>query len=91
MSENRCPSCRRELPVADGTFCPYCGAALAKGDELPEPVRAALDAAGKENDPVKKHTAAVRRPGSFPELPAHRGRTALSGEVARAGREESHL
>ena len=41
MSENRCPSCRRELPVADGTFCPYCGAALAKGDELPEPVRAA--------------------------------------------------
>lgn len=35
MSENRCPSCRRELPVADGTFCPYCGAALAKGDELP--------------------------------------------------------
>lgn len=48
MSENRCPSCRRELPVADGIFCPYCGAALAKGDELPEPVRAALDAAGKE-------------------------------------------
>ena len=55
MSENRCPSCRRELPVADGIFCPYCGAALAKGDELPEPVRAALDAAGKENDPVKKY------------------------------------
>ena len=41
MSENRCPACRRALPVADGTFCPYCGAALAKGDELPEPVRAA--------------------------------------------------
>ena len=89
MSENRCPSCRRELPVADGIFCPYCGAALAKGDELPEPVRAALDAAGKENDPVKKYR--LRRPGGVPELPAHRGRTAFSGAAARAGREESHL
>ena len=66
MSENRCPSCRRELPVADGTFCPYCGAALAKGDELPEPVRAALDAAGKENDPVKKYRLLCDAREAFP-------------------------
>lgn len=66
MSENRCPSCRRELPVADGTFCPYCGAALAKGDELPEPIRAALDAAGKENDPVKKYRLLCDAREAFP-------------------------
>ena len=66
MSENRCPSCRRELPVADGIFCPYCGAALAKGDELPEPVRAALDAAGKENDPVKKYRLLCDAREAFP-------------------------
>ena len=66
MSENRCPSCQRELPVADGAFCPYCGAALEKGDELPEPVRAALEAAGKENDPVKKHRMLTEARQAFP-------------------------
>ena len=65
MSENRCPSCQRELPVADGAFCPYCGAALEKGDELPEPVRAALEAAGK------KAPHADRSPAGVPELPAY--------------------
>ena len=66
MSENRCPSCQRELPVADGAFCPYCGAAFEKGDELPETVRAALEAAGKENDPVKKHRMLTEARQAFP-------------------------
>lgn len=66
MSENRCPSCQRELPVADGAFCPYCGAALEKGDELPETVRAALEAAWKENDPVKKHRMLTEARQAFP-------------------------
>ena len=91
MSENRCPSCRRELPVADGIFCPYCGAALSKEEKLSEQLRAVLDAAGKEADPVKKHRMLAEAREAFPELPAHRGRTAFSGAAARAGREESHL
>ena len=47
MSKNRCPACRRALPVNDGAFCPYCGAALSKEEKMSEQLRAVLNAAGK--------------------------------------------
>lgn len=67
MSENRCPACRRALPVNDGAFCPYCGAALSKEEKLPEQLRAVLDAAGKEADPVKKHRMLAEAREAFPD------------------------
>lgn len=67
MSENRCPACRRALPVNDGAFCPYCGAALSKEEKLPEQLRAVLEAAGKEADPVKKHRMLAEAREAFPD------------------------
>ena len=87
MSENRCPSCRRELPVADGIFCPYCGAALSKEEKLSEQLRAVLDAAGKEADPVKKHRMLAEAREAFPDcLPIEEELLFLGGCTSGTGR-----
>ena len=57
MSETTrtCPVCRKDQPVGDAAFCPFCGASLAVPAPVPESVKKTLEALQKTDDPVKKH------------------------------------
>ena len=64
----QCVMCRRELPVADAAFCPYCGAAVqTRRRETPEAVRKLLSELEKQKDPVKKHAMLLEAQKEYPD------------------------
>lgn len=50
-----CPICHQALPVEGAAFCPFCGAPLAKQEDIPPAAQEALNKAQKTDNPVKKH------------------------------------
>lgn len=50
-----CPICHQALPMEGAAFCPFCGAAIAKKDDIPAAAQEALHKAQKTDNPVKKH------------------------------------
>lgn len=64
----QCMMCRRELPVADARFCPYCGAALDPNQPaVPQEIRQLLSELEKQKDPVKKHAMLLEAQKQFPD------------------------
>jgi hypothetical protein len=70
MNVRFCPSCR-SLILADFRFCPYCGAATAKGPELAEALAEPFDrlggaeAAPASASPASLEASASGRAGLF--------------------------
>ncbi len=64
----RCVMCRRELPVTDAAFCPYCGAAVqTEKRAVPDEVKALLQALDQQKDPVKKHEMLLEAETNYPD------------------------
>ncbi|MBR6570154.1 MAG: hypothetical protein IKK75_06830 [Clostridia bacterium] len=64
----QCPVCRRDMPVENVAFCPYCGTALPKADKnVPEEIRRLLDDVQKQKDPVQKHQLLTAAQDQYPD------------------------
>lgn len=74
-----CPKCGRSTPMEAAAFCPFCGAELA-APPVEADVKEALQAAGSQDDPVKKHELLVRA------LEKHPDSLAIEEELLHLGR-----